>query len=301
MLVDSTVQLKRYEELITDESAVAPFGFRAVDQFVEHGGIRPGHLAFVVARSGVGKTNFILNVIDRLTAAGRPVLFSSQEMVSEELVPRLMAIRWGIPLYEVPKDYMASKEVGQGLVTYPQEFGGLYVYERKRPSFADLTDAFEKVGMALGQAPVVVQDYLHLMTRDGYPWSEQQRIPKLAEDSKVWANEQRAAFIQLTQTGRANEHDDGANHGHIPLSKESLMYGGEQAADLIVGLFRPELDPALHRADLEGEKLLNAQVKLEEWRNKLVVQLPKNRYGPENLRGEIVDWDKKTMRMEEAA
>lgn len=299
MLVDSTVQLMRYDELITDSSPVASFGFRAVDQFIEHGGIRNGHLAFVVARSGVGKTNFILNVIDRLTTAGKTVLFSSQEMLSEELVPRLMAIRWGVPLREVPMDYTASKETGQGLVSYPKEFGGLYIYERKRPTFDDLKAALGMVAEGTGQTPVVIQDYLHLMTRNGYPQFEQQRIPKLAEDSKVWANENKVPFIQLTQTGRANEHDDGANHGHIPLSMESLMYGGEQAADLIVGLYRPEKNPAWQRLDLEGEKLLEAQANLATWRDKMVVQVPKNRYGEENIGGTPIHWDKQTMRMEE--
>jgi replicative DNA helicase len=301
ILLQAQDQQSRYYADITDTSAVTPFGYDAIDSFITRGGIRQGQNAFILGRSGVGKTNFTLNLINRMLLHGHSVLFSSQEMTTEELVGRLIAIRYGIPFRRVEQTYIASTEVGEGVVKqYLEDFAGLLVYEQSRPKWSDLTTVVRDAELVFDHTPVVFQDYMQLMTYEGYPSHEAGRVPRLAEDAKIWAKKERVALIQLAQTGRANESGDGTrNHGHIALTKEDMMYGGEQSADYIIALYRPEVNPALHKIQFDADELLHVQEQLAIWRDKIVCQVVKNRHGDENLAGRILNWNKTTMQMEE--
>ena len=300
-LLSSDQQVEVWHADCVDDRAVTPTGYtEAIDRFLKRGGLEAGWVMALVGRSGVGKSFLAVNLADRLK--DYPTLFSTQEMRAPQLISRLACISYDLPLNIV--DQRVSEGFYQeALKQYREDFQGLTVYDHKRPTFEDLSQALVDAEGKVGERPrAVIQDHLRLMTRNGYPQHDNQRVPRLAEDFQVWAQEEGVAVILVCQTGRAHEGDvSRRNHGHIPLTQEDLMYGGEQDMTQVLGLYRPEKDPALYDPKLEGQDLTEAQVFLEKWRNKAVLQLPKNRFGPENPQGTVLEINRQSMRFTERA
>jgi DnaB-like helicase C terminal domain len=134
---------------------------------------------------------------------------------------------------------------------------------------------------------VVVIDYLALLARAKYQKGNAERIQNLAEDLQVWTNDNEVTTIVLHQVGR---QDDTAKryHGDSPMTPEQLMYGGEQAADVILSTFRPSLNPVGNMSERQAlaegmttEEWEEARQLVEDYRDITMLQLTKNRPGVE--------------------
>lgn len=286
-----------YEAWI-NPSGVVPTRMRCIDSHLDAGGLSESTLTMLLARSAVGKTWFALWLAIQILEQDIPVLFSSQEMRTNRLVKRLLQLKYQLNSREA-LDVFGEDWHNRGAIStsYLQDFRQLAIYDQQSPSWVDLQRALNQAQQHFGQTPVLFQDYNALMTRKGY-YAESSRIPQLAQEAKEFANNNQLVFVQLVQTGRAAEGDiSKRNHGHQPLTMEAAMYGGEQAADVMVGLYRPELDPELRTPrDLceSHDQWLENQVQLDKWRNRLVVQILKNRDGQLNLEGDVVRFDPAT-------
>jgi len=297
MLYVARDQARRWADEAKDDSAVAPTGYQAFDVYLKRGGLRRGHLAGLLGRSGVGKTAVVCNIISRLAEARVPVLFSSQEMTQQEVTNRLLAIHYGLPVSTIETKFKNDTLDPRWLEKYAVDFGGLIVDDTNEMTFDNLSSACTAFDALLGGRPqVIVQDYLNYMSQQGLFGNESVKVARQAQLMKGLAKAENVAILTLVQTGRANESDSNKrNHGHIPLTMEDMMYGGEQSMDVMLGMFRPELDPALWDPTLEGDAHLDAQMKLNDWRNKAVFQVVKNRFGPTHYEGHQVSIDWNTM------
>lgn len=303
MLHGADTQLFLWQHEATDDSSVVGTGFTAFDSVLKRGGLRRGHVAALLGRSNVGKTALACNVIRNMVFDGHSVLFSSQEMRAEEVTNRLLAIAYDLPVNEL-ESWLQQGKVGQPLLNqYREDFAKFAIYDSKEPTFEDLRKEIATFQEMTGAKPdVLVQDYMTLMSSQGLFGAMPERVGRVARNFEILAKTEQVAVITLVQVGRANEGDPTKrNHGHIPLTMESGMYGGEQAFDVMFGMYRPELDPELHDPSLDGDAWYEAQAKLERWRGKAVLQTVKNRFGPTNLVGGEVSIDWNTMRFKGAA
>jgi hypothetical protein len=86
-----------------------------------------------------------------------------------------------------------------------------------------------------------------------------------------------------------DEHSSGRYHGDTPMTLESLKFGGEEIADIVLGTYRPELNPLGNmefqqaQADMgdkfDEEKWQLAQTRVRTSRDLTYLQLLKNRPG----------------------
>ena len=296
-------QMLLWEKEATDETAVVPTGYRAFDFYLKRGGLRRSHLAGLLGRSNVGKSGLLVNLASNMVGAGAPVLISTQEMSVAEMTNRLIAIHYELPVQEIEDKAKAGGLWALRNESYVADFEYLEIYDDDEPTVEQLGDAARAYRQKHGVMPVILQDFMELLSTEGIYGNEVVKVGRLARKLKALARDLDTQVITLVQVGRSKEHDITArNHGHVPLSMEDARWAGEQAFDVMWGMYRPELDPdadnplLLHGDKKEQERYELAQEKRLQFKNQAILQTLKNRFGPRNDAGHPVDIDWKTMR-----
>ena len=128
-----------------------------------------------------------------------------------------------------------------------------------------------------------------MLARAKYTKGNAERIQQLAEDLQVWTNVNQVTTIVLHQVGRQDDTTK-RYHGDSPMTPEQLMYGGEQAADIILSTFRPTLEPVgnmtwrqAQAAGVDEDEWGEKKNMVEETKDITMLQLTKNRPGVELL------------------
>lgn len=269
------------KEYVLDDTVRIPTGFATIDTLLR-GGLRPGHLALMLGRTGVGKTAVTTQMVVNAVTQGWTVAYASLEMSRHEMAIRAISAHTHTSVEE------AEALLVKGEDPRLADLAGLIIDDTTKPQWADL-DAWVAELEAEGKRPaLVVVDHMKLMGRYGYPRGEAERVSQLAEDSKAFAKRNNVALVMVHQVGRSLEGSDKKNHGQQPLTMESAMYGGEQDADSVFGVYRPALDPELSPSERQA---LDRDV---------YVQLVKNRHGEQHLDGVYVKWHKPSFWFEES-
>lgn len=293
MLYSPREQAELFHEYATDSRGRIPTGYRCIDKYMRGGGVAPGDITMVIGRTEVGKTYFALNLISNMAQHG--VLFLSLEMTVPQVFGRLACMAYDLDPHQLESGLKAnSKQSLKWIDRYAEENPGLYVWKPHNvegAGFDDFSIAISDYAEQMGERPrVVALDFLGLVRRDAYSGAEQQRIPRLATEAERWTDAEGVSLLLLHQTGRANEGSPMIrNHGHIPLSMEDSMYGGEQHADYMFGLYRPEREPP-PPPDADDEEVESWAERVNSSRDKVFVQLLKNRHGKRPLETTYPGW-----------
>lgn len=316
-LYDSGQQDKLVNESVHDTRSAIPTGFAGVDSLLRRGGLQPGNLVLLGGRTGTRKTTVVVNMVVRMAQANIPVGLVGLDEQPWQYVEKLMSAWSGWPLDRIEERW--DEDEGRVL---RQEWkalarGKVHVLGGKRPAPEHLTAALDlaAVGAKGAEArPVVIFiDYLKLMSRKGqFGYGDNSRIPQLVEELQLWSTENEVAVVALHQLSRNDEHggQNSRSNGHIPMTLTQLMYGGEDSADIVLGCYRPALNPvALMAFDIAKQVLGDRFDEDDYWEIKAMakkyehstfLQLLKNRPGTEREeRGiELLSPDR-SMRMEE--
>lgn len=306
MLYGSTDQLLVWEKEANDETAVVPTGYRAFDAYLKRGGLRRSHLAGLLGRSNVGKSGLLVNLASNMVRAGAPVLISTQEMSVAEMTNRLIAVHYDLPVQEIEETARNGGLWALRNETYVEDFTRLEIYDDDEPTVGQLGEAARAYRAKHGVMPIILQDYMELLSTEGIYGNEVVKIGRLARQLKALARDLDTPVLVLVQVGRSKEHDISArNHGHIPLSMEDARWAGEQAFDVMFGMYRPELDPdadnpmLMHGDKKEQERYEAAIEKRMMFKDQAILQVVKNRFGPRNDKGDPVDINWRSMRFDE--
>ena len=271
-----------------DDTSKVPTGIPTLDKYLR-GGFRLGHVTMLLGRTGVGKTSVAIQVSVNVARAGLGVAFASLEMGREEVALRALSALRAEGLDQVEGELRDAPAAD--LFDLSRVLPLFSVDDSNKPDWDDLSLWVQRQSEVFSQpVSLVVVDHLKLMRRYGYPRGEAERVQQLAEDAKAFAKESRIALVMLHQTGRANEAAEGKekDHGHLPLSMESAMYGGEQDSDYILGVYRPELAAGLDAA---------ARLSVE---GRMYLQLLKNRHGAALASpGVALRWDRPSFHLAE--
>jgi KaiC/GvpD/RAD55 family RecA-like ATPase len=213
-------------------------GYGALDEVLR--GVAAGEVMTILGRAGVGKTAFGLNLIDRMTAEHQsPTLMLSLEQPGVELFERMVSIAEALPGEDVERRVRSEDPtVLDPIIRAVKRWSHVVVVER--PCSIDQVDRMvgEATASALWRAPLrlVVVDYLGLVsaTRPGKPY---EMASQVAREMKTIAKRHRVAVLLLAQITR--EGGSGGEPVSMTMARESGVI--EEAADYILGIWRPEL------------------------------------------------------------
>lgn len=211
---DAQIQFQKIE----DQVGGILLGFKGLDTHIQPG-LKPGQLLIPLARTGVGKTQFLVNVIWNLRE--RPQLMISLEMTAPEVYARLRRVAhfWHPLATDADITRMLS---------------GLRIYDqRMKPG--EMTRLVEEFREETGLHPQVVHlDYLGYYAANVPGGSQYERVTKAVISIKEEAKACEVAMIAPHQANR------GAADG-TPVGASDARDSGaiEDTADILISLFRP--------------------------------------------------------------
>jgi replicative DNA helicase len=203
-------------------------------------GLHNSDLIIVAARPSMGKTSFVLSMVQNVSIDHKlPVAFFSLEMSKEQLVLRMLCsearvdnhrLRRGIvQKYEWPNLTKAASLLTSAPI-YIDDSPGLNVLEMRAKA--------RNLKMEKGLRLVIV-DYLQLMQAPGRSENRQQEISTISRSLKALAKELDVPVVALSQLSRAVESRGGTKRPMLSDLRESGAI--EQDADVVLFLYREEV------------------------------------------------------------
>ena len=212
-------------------------GFLELDELTN--GLQKSDLILLAARPGMGKTAFVLNIIENLLLNSKhdySIGLFSLEMSKKQLVARLTAILTGIDNKRLDGNKITPDE--WALVWRARELLGnkkLYIDDTGGLTFAAIRSRARRLQLEKGLDLLVV-DYLQLMA-SGKNQDRQQAIAAISRSLKALARELNIPIIALSQLSRAVE----TRQNKRPLLSDLRESGSlEQDADLVLFLYRDD-------------------------------------------------------------
>ena len=214
-----------------------PTGF--IDLDYKTSGFQPSDFILIAARPSMGKTAFVLNVVDHVAVKkGMPCMVFSLEMSKEQLVNRMLSMESNVDSQKLrtgtltDSDWDAVVE-GVGII------GGskLIIDDTPGISISELRSKCRKMKLEHGLGMVII-DYLQLMTGSGKSSdNRQQEISEISRSLKALAREMQAPVVALSQLSRACE----TRTDHRPMLSDLRESGAiEQDADVVMFLYRDD-------------------------------------------------------------
>ena len=214
-----------------------PTGF--IDLDYKTSGMQPSDFILIAARPSMGKTAFVLNLVDYVAVRNHmPCMIFSLEMSKEQLVNRMLSMESNVDSTKLTigsltnADWDAVVE-GIGII------GGskLIIDDTPGISITELRSKCRKMKLEYGLSMVII-DYLQLMSGSGKSGdNRQQEISEISRSLKALARELNAPVVALSQLSRACE----TRQDHRPMLSDLRESGAiEQDADVVMFLYRDD-------------------------------------------------------------
>ncbi len=246
-------------------------GFPKLDTMIN--GMKPGELFIIAARPAMGKTSFMLNIMEHVVLdLKKPMMAFSCEMPSEQLVERLLYARSGINKQDLKarQGKLTQEEMKRfrSAITEMKN-SKLIIDDTAAISISELRAKARRQMRKYPDLAAIGIDYLQLM-RSHTKQAQNSREREIAEISgglKSLAKELKLPIIALAQLNRGPENRTGKNKGTPQMSDLRESGAIEQDADMIGLLWRSR-----YYAEDDEER--------ESVGNEANLLLAKNRNGP---------------------
>ena len=229
--------LEKIEEASKNQGSVTglPTGF--VDLDYKTSGLQPSDFILIAARPSMGKTAFVLNLVDHISVRkGLPCMIFSLEMSKEQLVNRMLSMESNVDSQKLRTGTLSDTDwdavvEGIGIIGNSR----LIIDDTPGISVMELRSKCRKMKLEYGLNAVII-DYLQLMSGSGRGGdNRQQEIYEISRSLKALARELNAPVIALSQLSRACE----TRQDHRPMLSDLRESGAiEQDADVVMFLYR---------------------------------------------------------------
>ena len=214
-----------------------PTGF--IDLDYRTSGFQPSDFILIAARPSMGKTAFVLNVVEHVAVKKQyPCMVFSLEMSKEQLVNRMLSMESNVDSQKLRTGSLTDADwdaVIEGVGTIGNS--KLLIDDTPGISIMELRSKCRKVKLEFGLSLVII-DYLQLMSGSGKSGdNRQQEISEISRSLKALARELNAPVIAPSQLSRACE----TRQDHRPMLSDLRESGAiEQDADVVMFLYRDD-------------------------------------------------------------
>ncbi|MEM9383206.1 MAG: replicative DNA helicase [Planctomycetota bacterium] len=217
-----------------------PSGFYDLDEML--GGFNPGEMTVIAARPAMGKTAFVLNIMDHAATHqadclgyAPSVLFFSLEMGRASIVQRMLVARARVEAHRLRSGRLHDREYAD-LVEAAGALKGarLFIDDTPGLSIMALRSRARRLKAEHGLDMIVI-DYLQLLSAKAE--SRQQEISMISRSLKELSRELEVPLITLAQLSRSVESREEKRPQLSDLRESGSI---EQDADVVAMLYRPE-------------------------------------------------------------
>lgn len=231
--------LEKIEAASKNPGAVTgiPTGF--IDLDFKTSGMQPSDFVLIAARPSMGKTAFVLNLVDYVSIRkGMPCMIFSLEMSKEQLTNRLLSMETNVDSQKLRSGNLADSDwdaIVEGINVIGN--ANLVIDDTPGISITELRSKCRKVKLEHGLSMIII-DYLQLMSGSGKGnENRQQEISEISRSLKALAREMNAPVVALSQLSRACE----SRQDHRPMLSDLRESGAiEQDADIVMFLYRDD-------------------------------------------------------------
>ncbi len=203
--------------------------------------IQPAELIIIGARPGVGKTEFMLNVLwDLVKNRKKSALFCSLEMSIKAIQMRITAMETGIPVWKLRTRNLTPDERVLVSELAGETSGWTWHFLDGRKGTKDIYRHVEKLEDTIG-LDIVMIDYLGLLQdcfEGGRNLSKVNMVSNASANLKAMANELDIPVMVACQLNRGSESREDARPKLSDLRDSGSI---EQDADMVLFLYRDEL------------------------------------------------------------
>ncbi len=251
--------MRNFQMLLSKEklSSGITTGFEELDK--KSGGLKAGEMFVVAARPSMGKTSFMMNIVENICIdQGKPTMVFSCEMSSAQLVQRLIFARAKFAVSQLSRGYTPKKQELERVRNSSAQIinSKLFIDDTAGISINELRAKARRKKRDEGLEFIAI-DYLQLM-KSRTKQAENSREREIAEISsgiKSLAKELAVPILILAQLNRGPEGRTGKSLG-VPRMSDLRESGAiEQDADLVGLLYRSKYyaENEEERAALEGK------------------------------------------------
>ena len=213
-------------------------GFTDLDNMTT--GFQPSDFILIAARPSMGKTAFVLNILEYVgVKKNRPSMIFSLEMSKEQLVNRLFAMDSCIDAQLLRTGRLSDND-WERLLDTANRVGSSNIIIDDTPAItvSALRSKCRKIKLERGLDLIVI-DYLQLMSGGGTRRSDsrQQEVSDISRALKALARELECPVVALSQLSRAVEQRPDKRPMLSDLRESGAI---EQDADLVMFLYRDE-------------------------------------------------------------
>jgi replicative DNA helicase len=191
---------------LKQESVGIKTGYKMIDNAI--GGLRPGRIAIIAARTGQGKSMIALNMIANMTEAGHKAGLFSCEMEKHEIIERLVSLTGNVDHHKlVTGDGLTSMDfnsitTGCGIINAMN----LYIDDTQYIKISELKSKIRK--MARHGVEVIFVDYLTLIDPEDRRLPRHERVGLLCKLLNRMSGEIKIPIVALSQLNRNAEGKD---------------------------------------------------------------------------------------------
>ncbi len=224
-------KLYQRKELVTG----VPTGYADLDTMTA--GLQPSDLVIIAGRPSMGKTAFILNIVEHAAVRAQPpvpTLVFSLEMSKEQLVQRMLCSVSRVDASRLRTGHLVDSDWGK-LTDGADVLSSAPIYIDDTPAITVLElRAKARRLKAERNLGMIVVDYLQLMQGHNSE-SRQQEISEISRSLKALAKELNVPVIALSQLNRSLENRTDKRPVMADLRESGAI---EQDADVIMFIYR---------------------------------------------------------------
>ncbi|MDF2541949.1 MAG: dnaC [Herbinix sp.] len=201
-------------------------------------GLQPSDLVLIAARPSMGKTAFVLNVIEYVALKSNvTTVFFSLEMSQEQLVKRMLAMNSRVDSQAIRTGSLSGEDWAN-LMESARLIGNsnIIIDDTSAISISELRSKCRKLKLERNLGLVVI-DYLQLMSGSKKSESRQQEISEISRSLKSLAREINCPVVALSQLSRAVEQRPDKRPMLSDLRESGAI---EQDADVVMFLYRDD-------------------------------------------------------------
>ncbi len=251
--------IEQFQALLAGEKGAEgiPTGYELLDQMSK--GLKPGEMFVIAARPSMGKTSFMMNIVEHVCLdQGKPTMVFSCEMSAFQLVQRLLFARAKFATSQLSRGYQPDKSDLMRIKRATAEVGSAKLFIDDTPGIT-INELRAKARRKKRDEDIqlIAIDYLQLMkskTRQAEN-SREREIAEISAGIKGLAKELEIPIVILAQLNRGPEGRTGSSLG-VPRMSDLRESGSiEQDADMVGLLFRKAYyaDNEEEKAELEGK------------------------------------------------
>lgn len=230
--------LEKIEDAYRNQGTVTgiPSGF--IDLDYKLSGFQPSDFILIAARPSMGKTAFVLNVVDYVSVRKNlPCMVFSLEMSKEQLGQRLLSMESKVSMQNLKTGRLERRDWDDiNIALDVLSKANIHIDDTAGINIMEMKSKCRRLKGEEGLDLVVI-DYLQLMTPEGRADSRTQEISVISRNLKLLARELDCPVLVLSQLSRAPE----TRTDHRPMLSDLRESGSiEQDADIVIFLYRDE-------------------------------------------------------------